>query len=208
LGLTGGAPRFRLDGQADDDTWSVEIVVAGHWDAAALLDRVPHLRRRGIGLALDTLDADEQSVRVHVSTPMHLVYEGAWDSSGLGLDDILTLPDAQAELVAWMLRRREVRLDEVAAHSGADEKTARALLDGLVERGIVGELQGDGGSHYAVRMAARRGRVLPRGIWAALEEDGAAPAPADPPARATYTWAQRVRESLVSGRGRFLLAIS
>ncbi len=79
LGLDGGQPHLRMDFQLGDNTRHVEMAIAGHWDAAALLDRFPDLRKHDVRLTLDVLDATPQSVRLQVTSPFALTYEGDWD---------------------------------------------------------------------------------------------------------------------------------
>jgi hypothetical protein len=144
MGLTDGQPQFRLDVQWNGNTHRAEMTVPRHWDAAALLDRLPEPRPRGIGLTLETLEASPESVRLRVNSPMSLTYEGDWDAIGLGMVDALTLPDPLRELVNWMMRRGEVTLAEVTAYTGRDERTARTMLDALVEQDFVQVTEGKG----------------------------------------------------------------
>jgi hypothetical protein len=78
LGLDRHQPRFRLDIQLGGKTQHEEMTVAGHWDVTELFDQLPDLRRDGMHLALDVLDSTDQSVRLQVTSPLALRYEGNW----------------------------------------------------------------------------------------------------------------------------------
>jgi hypothetical protein len=144
---------------------------------------------------------------MRVTSSLRISYEGEWDAMGVGLADVLTLPDAQAELVGWMTRQGEVSLADVAVYMGQAEPDARTMLNGLVERGVVGAIQRADETQYETRIATRRGRQLPQEIWQALAEDGNASPPADelpPPS----SFGQRLHRMTRSEHSRFLLGIS
>lgn len=130
LGLTDGVPQCRVDVQYQSHVHHLDIAVAGHWDARTLLARLPAPRPSGIDLTLETLEATPESVRLRVSTGMRLTYEGGWDTVGLSPSDVLTLPEAQRQVVNWILRQGEVSLAQVAAHcrQPADEHGRRAAV--------------------------------------------------------------------------------
>ena len=210
MGLTDGQPQFRLDVQWNGNTHRAEMTVPRHWDAAALLDRLPELRPHGIGLTLETLEASPESVRLRVNSPMSLTYEGDWDAIGLGMVDALTLPDPLRELVNWMMRRGEVTLAEVTAYTGRDERTARTMLDALVEQDFVQVTEGKGEPRYRIRLAPKRGRQMSQEIWQALDAKVEAPASPGRVFRQTgaQVVAQRAREVMLGERGRFFLSLS
>jgi hypothetical protein len=210
LGLEGGEPRFRLDAERAGRTQRAEVTATGRWQlfgadgVPALLERFPDLRDDEDQLELDISDADEQSVRLRVTSSLRLAYEGAWDVAGLSLIHVLALPDSETELVGWITRRGEVSLAEIAERTGGDADAARALVASLVERGIVAETRRAGEPRYAARAAARRGGRLPAEIWQALAAPEAAelrtPAPQQSLARA-----QRLPAALLGKRGRFAI---
>jgi len=211
LGLEAGEPRFRLDAERAGRTQRYEVTAARRWRVLgidgdpALLERFPDLRDDDDQLELEISDADEESVRLRVTSSLRLAYEGAWDIAGLSLTDVLALPDSQTELVGWIARHGEVSLPEIAERTGGDASAARALVASLVERGVVAETRQAGEPRYTARAAMRRGGRLPAEIWKALGAHEAAepPTPAPQPSRGR---AQRLPEVLLGRRGRFAIA--
>jgi hypothetical protein len=170
LGLDGGEPRFRLDAERAGLVQRFEATATGRWEvlgadgAPAVLERFPDLGEDRYQLELEISDADERSARVAVTSSLRLAYEGRWDVAGLSLADVIALPEAEADLVGWIMRRGEVSLREVAERAGGDTRAAHALVAALVERGVVAETSAAGEPRYAARAAARRGGRLPAQI--------------------------------------------
>jgi hypothetical protein len=131
---------------------------------------------------------------------MSMTYEGEWDTTGLQMADVLTLPDPSRQLINWMMRQREVSLAEVVAHIGQDEDVARTVLGELMEQGFVSEMEVEGESRYRVRLAPKRGHPLPEHIWQALDVETVSPSLPRPLSVSLLT---RLGE-----RGRFLLSAS
>jgi hypothetical protein len=78
--------------------------------------------------------------------------------------DVLTLSDAERELVLWLLRAGEVGWPELLAGSKLEETPCRALLDVLGARGFI-QTSGDAqATRYRTRLAGRRGRSVPGDI--------------------------------------------
>ena len=208
LGLTDGQPQFRLDIQSDGNTHRSEITVSSHWDATELRERLPELALRGINLTLEMLEASPESVHLRVTSPMTLTYEGDWDAVGLRIADALTLPDPLRQLVNWMMRRGEVRLSEVTAHTGQDEATARRMLDTLLEQDFVQATKGESEPRYRIRLASKRGRQTSHEIWETLDSKVEVPPRPVPRRTGTGGLTQRAREVMLGERGRFLLSMS
>lgn len=81
--------------------------------------------------------------------------------------DLLDLPDAERDLVQFLLRQGETDLSALAAHSGQEPAALRQTLEGLMEQGFLG--RGEGESWRAL-LAPKRARLSSRNLWAALEE--------------------------------------
>jgi amino acid permease len=209
LGLDGGGPRFRLDAWRDGEVQRFEATPPRQWEVLgsngipALLARFPELRDNGSQLELEVSEANEQSVRVRVTSNLKLTYGGTWDVAGLSLADVIALDESEAELVGWINRRGAVSLSEVAERTGADRDAAHALVAPLVNRGVVAQTNAPDGPRYTVRMATRRGGRLPADIWQALGPSE----PAQSPDRAAMlARGPRWRTMLLGKRGRFAIA--
>jgi amino acid permease len=211
LGLDGGDPRFRVEGERAGSRHRVEATVRKHWDVleglTQLSEDLPHGQDDRTKLAVDVSDADEQRVRLRVTSSLRLAYVGEWDIAGLHLGDILALPDAEAELVGWIIRRGDVSLDDVAEHAGRNTDATRALLAPLVDRGIVAETTVAGQPRYAVRAATRRGGRLPKEIWQAFaeQETHSASVTGQVPATSTSFGRARLRPVALGKTARFTI---
>lgn len=99
-------------------------------------------------------------------------------SPGLNMADLLTMPEPQSSLLRWMIRQRAVPFANVIAFLGGDEGQAVYVLAGLVDGGLIREIEMRGVRQYAVRLAPKKGRALPGNLWQALgdkvegEEEG------------------------------------
>jgi ATP-binding cassette subfamily B protein len=82
--------------------------------------------------------------------------------------DVLDLPDAERGLVTWLMRHGDATPAEAAAGTGQQEEAARAMLDALVARGYVQEIERDGELRFRARLAPKRARELPKNIWRVL----------------------------------------
>jgi hypothetical protein len=203
-----GQPRFRVDIQVEGATHNLDITMTGSWEATALFDKLPVLRQHGVSLALEILDASQEHVRLRVSSPLRLTYEGEWDPAGVGMTDVLALSDSQQEIVTWMIReemtgRETVNLAHVATHTGQSEAVAHSALSTLVEQGFIQESRVSGETRYRTRLMSRRRRQLPEDIWQALGEGGV-PARGRPEAG----FLQQAGEALLGERGRFFLSVA
>lgn len=210
LGLAEGQPHFRLDVQWDGNTYREEITVREHWDATMLLERLPKLHSHNIGLTLETIEANPEGVRLWISTPMSLTYEGDWETAGLDMAEALALPESLRQLVTWMMRHGDVSLVDAMRHTAQDEGTTRTMLDTLVKQGFVQATEVGDGSSYRIRLAARRGRKVSEEIWQALDVLVPASAGSGPIARPTgaRVQAHRALGMMLSERGRFLLSVT
>jgi len=205
-------PQFSLGIQLDGNNHRLEMTAEDLREDTALFDRLPDLRKLGARLALEVLDASQESVRLRVTSPMTLTYEGEWDATGLHLADVLALPDPWRNLINWMTRQGGVSLAEVATHIGQDDETAGTMLEALIEQDFVQEVEGRGDSartsetRYRIRFAPRRGRQLPKEIWQALDERAEdSKSKAEGPEFSTFQPSIFTR---LGERGRFLLSAS
>ncbi len=134
MGLRGGKPRFRLDIASEGSPQRVETTTAGSWEVLgpngdpSLLARLPRQDGHGSQLTLEVVEADQQRVRLQVTSSMRTAYEGEPDTSGLDLAGVLTLSDSEAGLISWITRKGRVNLAEAAEYVGRDEDATRTLL--------------------------------------------------------------------------------
>jgi hypothetical protein len=141
---------------------------------------------------------------------MRLTSEGGWDTLGLSMTDLLLLPDAERQLVNWILRQGEVDLAQVAVHFNQAADAVQRLLQPLVERGVVSQLTVQGTTRYRARLLPRQSRQLRQDIWGALDTLSDVPAKSPPSDHRSgwRTFGYRLRQALVSERGRFWLGLS
>ena len=75
--------------------------------------------------------------------------------------DVLALPEDLRTIVDYLIEQGESELAEVAAHTGQEEISTRALLADLIEKGFVQELLAGSQHRYRVRLVSRRRNQLP-----------------------------------------------
>ena len=75
--------------------------------------------------------------------------------------DVLALPEDLRTIVDYLIEQGESELAEVAAHTGQEEISTRALLADLIEKGFVQELLAGSQHRYRVRLMSRRRIRLP-----------------------------------------------
>lgn len=92
------------------------------------------------------------------------------EAAGLTMTEVLTMPAPLRRLVNWMLRQPPVAFTEVLAFVAEDEAATRAMLETLLEKGIVHSVNDAEVLRYRVQIAPRRGRPIPLNIWQSLEE--------------------------------------
>jgi hypothetical protein len=221
LGLRGGKARFRLDVELDGKVHRLERATAtsGSWEILGengdedLLDGLPGLRNRAdnrnFQLSLEILEADEQRVRVRVTSSMRPTYREDRDVAGFDLAGVFELSDVGAGLVGWMVRQGGASLAEAAEYTDQTESETRMLLSELEEKGYVVErADAEGGPRYEARLATRRGRRGAQQLWQSLaEEDQTPDAETLRPSRASGISALWRRISSSKG-GNFLLGAS
>src|SRR5919199_277208 len=81
------------------------------------------------------------------------------DKSAVGLNptDVLMLPDAQRQIVQWMMRQGDCTLPDVAANTGMDEGDTLINLYDLMQQGFVQEMEVAGETCYRIRLASKEG---------------------------------------------------
>jgi hypothetical protein len=89
---------------------------------------------------------------------------------GLDMAEILDLPDNLRSMINWMLRETYVDLAQVTAHLGHDEQNAHAMLDTLLDKGYIREIDMKGRVQYRVRLKPKRKHNMPSNLWKALDD--------------------------------------
>lgn len=123
--------------------------------------------------------------------------------------DMLSLPDAERQLMNWILRQGEVDLTQVAAHLNQEADAAQRLLQPLVERGFVSQRTAQGSSRYQARLVPRQGLQLRQDIRNALDtlRDTPTKSPHNGRQTAWHAVGRRLGQAVVSERGRFWLGL-
>lgn len=202
LGLDGDRPLLRFDICLGGQLQRVEARVDQSWRSTDLPDEIRALAGNKIRLELEILGATQQNVRLWVKSPMHISFEGEWETEGLSVANLLVLPAPQRKLITWLMRQPEaVGLGAVAGHLDRERDATRALLDSLVTQGYLKQVAGDGEPHYRAEVGYRRGSQTARQLLSPpagkVQRTGAAPKPE------ISIWSR-----LLGDRGRFVLSIA
>lgn len=95
--------------------------------------------------------------------------ENSSSATGLAIASVLMLPEAQQQLVTWIVRQGEVTLSEVVAYTDETEVAARSLLNDLVQSGYLQTTEVAGVTRYhRAAFAAKSGSQLAENIWQSL----------------------------------------
>jgi len=202
-------PQFRLDLQGEAETRRFEVEVHDTWEATtALAEFIPKFPPRRIQLTLKVVMASADIVRVQLVTTMRMRYEVNWDRLGF---DLLEMTDsADTAFIGWLTGREQTSVEEVARFLEQSEQESQAVLNALVEQGVLLETREQGRAFYRVHFAARRKREALPSIWQALDDSGeAAGRSRDTVRLAKKGILLRGTKELVHGNyGRFWLGLS
>ena len=208
LGLAapdGTQTRFRFHLLEGSAVAGETATVDGRWEARTGLARLAAARR--FGVVFEVLDAREDRVQLRVVSNLAVSYEGDRTILGLQLGDLAAADGQEQGLLRWLLRADGASLAEVTMHLGRDETATRAVLAGLVARGMVEESNRDGTTYYGVRLARRRARAVPDALTGGPGTTTPAPRPTARRFGSGRDAAARLWDRLLEGeRGRFLLA--
>src|SRR5439155_10138388 len=130
----------------------------------------------GIRPTVRIVMARAEIVRLQVATTMRVSYEGTWDTLGFDFQELTEAPEtADMTLVSWLASQEQASMEEVRRFLKT-EQNPQAVVDRLVEKGILVETMKEGQAMYQVHFAARRRRQVPTALWQALDtsEQGAA----------------------------------
>ncbi len=208
LGVENQRAQFRFNVQIGNTTHHFTLNFSGSWEIAELSTALDRLGVQPVALSLEILKVHPEGIHVRVTTPLQIAYEGEWETSGVGLLDVLQLPNDTRRLVNWILRRQQVTVAEAAAHLHQDEENTQRVLEGLVEQGQLQRTADATQPGYRVRLAQRRGRQLPAEIWRALDGEVTTTATAR---QTGSSWANalsgRAEQVFASAPARLLISI-
>jgi len=88
---------------------------------------------------------------------------------GLSPADLLDMPSGLASVVKQIVRRNGMKLSDVAELLNESPETAQNMLDDLVEKGYVRQMEVKGVMWYKARFGRRRSR-LSSDFWSALDD--------------------------------------
>ncbi len=92
-------------------------------------------------------------------------------AADLNMSNLLTFPPGIRQLVTWIMRLRVVHVSKVAEYLGQDEPNTQALMDLLIQKGLVEEDRSTGELHYQVpSVRSSRNYRVPTRVWKALDE--------------------------------------
>ena len=91
-------------------------------------------------------------------------------SPGLDMTEILDLPDQLRSVINWMLRETYVDLAQVTVYLDNNEQSARDMINTLLDKGYIREIDMKGRVQYRVRLKPRRKHNMPSNLWKALDD--------------------------------------
>jgi MinD-like ATPase involved in chromosome partitioning or flagellar assembly len=90
---------------------------------------------------------------------------------GISMFDVLLLPDAERQLMNWIIRQGKATLSDCVHHTGKPKAMVESTLENLVRQGLLqfSQLADDG--HYKPQFASEKQRLLPNQIWEVLKDN-------------------------------------
>jgi hypothetical protein len=145
------------------------VEVHDTWEATTqLAEFIPKIPPTRIQLTLKVVTASVDYVRVQLVTTMRMRYEGNWDRLGF---DLLEMTDsADTAFIGWLAGREQTTVEEVAHFLEQSVQESQAVLNDLVQQGVLLEATEQGRTFYCVHFAAKRQRKALTSIWQALDD--------------------------------------
>ncbi|MGK7929712.1 MAG: P-loop NTPase [Spirulina sp.] len=88
----------------------------------------------------------------------------------LSLLDLLDLPEAERHLFKSTLRQRSSTFDQILQQADLAPETVRSLLEDLLAKGLLKQIERNGKVYYHPYLTPKQGRKLNARIWDALTE--------------------------------------
>ncbi|MBD1867665.1 hypothetical protein H6F95_10220 [Cyanobacteria bacterium FACHB-471] len=85
--------------------------------------------------------------------------------------DLLLLPDAERQLMNWIIRRGKATLLDCVNHTGKPEALVETILEKLVKQGLLQFSRVADDGYYQARLALEKQRLLPNQIWEVLKDN-------------------------------------
>jgi DNA-binding MarR family transcriptional regulator len=89
---------------------------------------------------------------------------------GLSPADLLDLPPGLSAVIKKIIRRNGMKLTEVAEALGETPQSVQQMLDDLIEKGFVRQIEVKGEIWYKAHFARKRSRTLSEDFWSALDD--------------------------------------
>jgi hypothetical protein len=83
--------------------------------------------------------------------------------------DLLDMPEALATVVNQVIRSNGMKLEDIAKEVGKSGLETRQMLDDLVEKGYLRQVELDAEIWYKVQFGHKADKVLSQRIWSALD---------------------------------------
>ena len=160
------------------------------------------------------MTADADTVRVQLVTSMRIVFEGKWDTLGFDFLEMAETPNTpetpDIALISWFAGREQAGVEEAADFLEQSEQAAQAVLNRLVEQGILLETREQGRTSYHVHFTPRRKRQATTAIWQALDSPEKVAAHKQNTAQSMKKriWLSRMKELMQGEQVRSWLALS
>lgn len=94
----------------------------------------------------------------------------SFEAGELDMTRLLVFPPGIRQLLTWMMRQRVVQVEAVAEHIGEDVPTTQALIDRMIQKGLLEEARSQTGTLYQVPIRSSRNYRVPVQVWKAIDE--------------------------------------
>lgn len=91
-------------------------------------------------------------------------------TTSLNMTSLLTFPAELRQFMTWIMRQKTVQVSKVAQYFGQEEPAAQELLELMVKKGLIEEVQSAEGMNYQVPVRSSRNYRVPDRVWKAINE--------------------------------------
>ncbi|MBN1954118.1 MAG: hypothetical protein JW900_03605 [Anaerolineae bacterium] len=88
--------------------------------------------------------------------------------TGIRVSDLLTLPRDLRRIMNYVIREKQITLDQAATHAEASGEETQEMLNDLVEKGYLQADTDRGETVYRVHYGRTHPKDIPGSLWAAL----------------------------------------